>query len=44
MVPQVHDFIQDIDKKFNHPAVTKQLPVSIEKRLSNHSSDEKIFK
>ena len=37
------DTVQYIDKKFNHRAVTKQLPVSIKKRLSNHSSDEKIF-
>ena len=36
---------QKILRSPNHPPnVIKQLPVSIEKRLSNHSSDEKIFK
>ena len=37
--------IQDINKESNHPpSIIKHLPVSIEKRLSNNSSDEKIFK
>ena len=34
-----------ITKKSNHPpSIIKHLPASIEKRLSNNSSDEKIFK
>ena len=37
--------IQYINKESNHPrSIIKHLPVSIEKRLSNNSSDEKIFK
>ena len=36
--------IQYINKEFNHPPnLIKHLPVSIEKRLSNNSFDEKIF-
>ena len=38
------DLIQYINKKFNHlPNLIKHLPASIEKQLSNNSSDEKIF-
>ena len=38
------DIIQYI-KEFNHPPnLIKHLPASIEKRLSNNSFDEKIFK
>ena len=37
--------IQYINKESNHPhSIFKNLPVSIEKPLSNNSSDEKIFK
>ena len=37
--------IQYINKESNHPpSITEHLPASIEKRLSNNSSDEKIFK
>ena len=37
--------IQYINKEFNHPlSIIEHLPASIEKRLSNNSSDEKIFK
>ena len=37
--------IQYINKESNHPSsIIKHLPVSIEKRLSSNSSDEKIFK
>ena len=39
------DIIQYINKESNHPSnLIKHLPASIEKRLSNNSSDEKIFK
>ena len=38
------DDIQYIDKESNHPRnLIKHLPAYIEKRLSNNSSDEKIF-
>ena len=38
------DIIQHINKESNHPPnLIKHLPASIEKRLSNNSSDEKIF-
>ena len=36
--------ISDINEQSNHPPnITKQLPKSIEQRLSNNSSNEKIF-
>ena len=39
------DIIQYINKESNHPpGIIEHLPASIEKRLSNNSSDEKIFK
>ena len=39
------DTIQYINKESNHPpSIIEPLPASIEKRLSNNSSDEKIFK
>ena len=39
------DIIQYIKKESNHSAsIIEHLPASIEKRLSNNSSDEKIFK
>ena len=39
------DIIQYINIESNHPPnLTKHLPASIEKRLSNNSLDEKIFK
>ena len=39
------DIIQYINKESNHPAnVIKPLQRSIEKRLSNHSSNEKVFR
>ena len=39
------DNIQYINKESNDPpGIIKHMPVSIEKRLSNNSSDEKIFK
>ena len=39
------DIIQYINKESNHPpSITEHLPASIEKRLSNISSDQKIFK
>ena len=39
------DIIQYINKESNHPpSIIEHLPTSIEKRLSNNSSDEKIFK
>ena len=39
------DIIQYINKESNHPpSITEHLPASIEKRLSNNSADEKIFK
>ena len=39
------DIIQYINKESNHPpSIIKLLPASIEKGLSNNSSDEKIFK
>ena len=39
------DDIQYINKESNHPpSIIEHLPASIEKRLSNNSSDEKIFK
>ena len=39
------DVIQYINKESNYPPnLIKHLPASIEKRLSNNSSDEKIFK
>ena len=39
------DIIQYINEEFNHPpSIIKHLPASIEKRLSNNSSDEKTFK
>ena len=39
------DIIQYINKESNHPpSIIKQLPASVEKQLSNNSSDEKIFK
>ena len=38
------DIIQHVNKESNHPPnLIKHLPASIEKRLSNNSSDEKIF-
>ena len=38
------DISQYLNKESNHPPnLIKHLPVSIEKRLSNNSSDEKIF-
>ena len=38
------DIIQYINKESNHPPnLIKHLPVSIEKQLSNNSSNEKIF-
>ena len=38
------DISQYINKDFNHPpSLIKYLPASIEKRLSDNSSDEKIF-
>ena len=38
------DIIQYINKESNHPLnLIKHLPAYIEKRLSNNSSDEKIF-
>ena len=40
-----NNIIQCINKESNHPrSIIKHLPVSIEKRLSNNSSNEKIFK
>ena len=39
------DIIQYINKESNHPpSIIKHLAASIEKRLSNNSFDEKIFK
>ena len=39
------DIIQYINKESNHPpSIIEHLPASIEKRLSNNSSDKKIFK
>ena len=39
------DIIQHMNKKCNHPPnLTKHLSASIEKRLSNNSSDENFFK
>ena len=39
------DIIHYINKESNHPpSIIKHLPASIEKRLSNNSSDEKMFK
>ena len=39
------DTIQYINKESNpSPGIVKHLPASIEKQLSNNSSDEKIFK
>ena len=39
------DDIQHINKESNHlPNLIKHLPESIEKRLSNNSSNENIFK
>ena len=39
------DIIQYINKESNHPpSIIEHLPASIEKRLSNNSSDERIFK
>ena len=39
------DIIQYINKESNHPpSIIEHLPASIEKRLSNNSSDGKIFK
>ena len=39
------DIIQYINKEYNHPpSIIEHLPASIEKRLSNNSSDENIFK
>ena len=39
------DIIQYINKESNHPpSIIEHLPASLEKRLSNNSSDEKIFK
>ena len=39
------DIIQYINKESNHPpSIIKHLSASIEKRLSNSSSNEKIFK
>ena len=39
------DIIQYINKESNQPPnIIKHLPISIEKRLSNNSSHEKIFK
>ena len=39
-----NDIIQYFNKESNHPPnFIKQLPASIEKRLSNNSSNEKIF-
>ena len=39
------DIIQYINKESNHPpSIIEHLPASIEKRLSNNSSDETIFK
>ena len=39
------DIIQYINKEFNNPPnIIKHLPASIEKQLTNNSSDEKIFK
>ena len=39
------DIIQYTNKESNHPpSIVEHLPASIEKRLSNNSSDEKIFK
>ena len=39
------DVIQHISKEFNHPPnLVKYLPASVEKLLSNNSSDKKIFK
>ena len=39
------DIIQYINKESNHPpSIIEHLPASIEKRLSNNSSAEKIFK
>ena len=39
------DIIQYINKESNHPpSIIKHLPASIEKRLSNNSPDERIFK
>ena len=39
------DIIQYISKESNHsPNIIKHLQASIEKRLSNNFSDEKIFK
>ena len=38
------DIVQYINKESNHPPnLVKNLPASTEKRLSNKSSDEKIF-
>ena len=40
-----NDIIQYINKESNHPpSIIEHLPASIEKRLSNNSSVEKIFK
>ena len=40
-----YDIIQYINKESNHlPKLIKHLAASIEKRLSNNSSDEKLFK
>ena len=39
------DIIQYINKESNHPpSIIEHLPASIQKRLSNNSSDEKVFK
>ena len=39
------DIIQYINKESNHPpSIIEHLPASIKKRLSNNSSDEKMFK
>ena len=39
------DIAQYLNKKSNHPpSIINHLPASIEKRLSNNSSDKKIFK
>ena len=42
---KLDDIIQYFNKESNHPhSIIEHLPASIEKRLSNNSSDEKIFK
>ena len=42
---QPNDIIQYVNKESNYPPnIIKHLPVSIQKRLSNNFSDEKIFK